>query len=200
MGATWVTKVQREQLIQAQERMRGQMGRLESQYTAARNSLANLDAQIKQATADLQNDEDTIATCTARMLAAQGLTVDVSFYGALRDVALTNRGRTLNYRGQLQAQFDQLLAGAKEFLAAAEKLKAAFAAGSASGQYTGGSALIDLGETETPPAPAAVPDPKPIAIPAAPPILLNPPPAPVAPVLVPVPTGNPVLVPIVPAR
>jgi tetratricopeptide (TPR) repeat protein len=198
-GATWVTKVQREQLVAAQERMRDQMGRLESQYTAARNALTNLDAQIKRATADLQNDQDTINTCTARLLASQGLTGDVTaFYASLREVAATNYGRTLNYRGQLQAQFDQLVTGTKDFLAAAEKLKTALAAGGASGQYTGVQRIIDVGETENPPAPAGVADPKLIAMPAAPPILLNPPPPPAAPVLVPVPSGSPVLVPIVP--
>jgi hypothetical protein len=193
-----VTQEQRDRLVQAQETMWDQMGRLNGQYAAARKSLANLGAQIKQATADLDNDAQTINTCTAQILAAQGKPVDVSFYGALRDVAAQNYQRTLNYRAQLQAQFDQLAAGTKDFLAQAEKLKAAFAAGSALGQYTGVQRIIDLGETDTPPAPVAVSEPKSIMIPPAPPILLNPPPPPVAPVLVPVPVGNPVLVPIVP--
>jgi tetratricopeptide (TPR) repeat protein len=197
-GATWVTREQQERLVKVQDAMRDQWGRLDAQYTAARNTLNGLSAQIRQSGADLDNLADTINTCTARVLASQGFAVDVSFYLAQREVASQNYQRVLAYRNQLQMQYDQLAAGTKDFLAQAEKLKGAFSAGGIGGQYTGAQRIVDLGETEVPPAPASVPEPTSITIPQLPMILINPPPPPAAPVLVPIPTGTPVLVPVAP--
>jgi tetratricopeptide (TPR) repeat protein len=197
-GSTWVTREQRDRLVKAQETMRDQIGRLDSQYTAARNALAALDALIKQSNVTLANEAAIINTCAARILASQGIAVDVSFYQAQLDVAMQNQQRMLAYRTQLQVQFDQLMDGTKDFLAQAEKLKTAYNAGSSTGQYTGVQRIVDLGQTDTPPAPTSVAEPAPITLPPTPPILIAPPPAPVAPTLVPIPVGGPVGIPLYP--
>ena len=194
-GATWVGKDQRARLTKAQDALRDQIANLDSLYASIRRTLAGLDTQIRQAAADIDSDTQTIASCEARVLAAQGFRVDVSYYAALRDAAAQNRDRTSRYQAQLQMQYDQLASGTKDFIDQAQKLKAAFTAGGMVGQYSGNQRIIDLGETDNPPSPASVIEPT-IPVVQMPPIMVNPPPEPTPPVLVPIPTGVPVLVPV----
>jgi chromosome segregation ATPase len=191
-GATWVSKEQYDRLVKALEAQRDQMSRLDAQYASARNTLASLDAQIKQAAADLDNYAQTINAYTARVLEYQGRSLDATYFMAQRDVAVQNYDRTSRYRAQLQAQFDQLAGGVRDFLAQAERLKAAYGKGGASGQYTGTQRILDWGETNSPPAPVPVAEPAPLPNPQAPSMVITPPPPPAPPVIVPYPVVVPV--------
>ena len=160
--ATWVTKVQREQLMERRKAAQSD-GATGSRRTRRRAMLASIDVQIKQATADLQHPTTTPSrpACGRRPCGAGG--------GRVRLVALGRGGgdhepRTdIELSGAASVQFDQLVAGDADSGGGGE-VEAAFPAGrgAALGQYMGVQRIIDLGETETPPA-ARGADPKPIA-------------------------------------
>ena len=196
-GATWVTSEQKTRLQQAQASIQDFVSRLDAQYTTIRNTLASIQNQIRQTQIDLDNYAQTINTATAQVIAAQGTLFDVSFYAAQRDVATQNYDRVSRFRTQLQAEYDKLAGGTRDYIAQVEKLKSSMATGGAAGQYTGKQRIIDWGEVENPPAPTAVSDP---VVPQLQPptVVISPPPAPTPPVLVPMPTGTPIYVPVTP--
>jgi hypothetical protein len=195
-----VTAERRDHLAKAQQALRDQLGQLDTQYTTVRKTLVSLEAQIRQASADCDNYADALNTVTAQMLANTGRPAEYSFFAAHREVIGQNLDRTVRYRGQLQAQYELLTSGTKDFLVQVEKLKTTFDPANYGGQYTGTQRLIDLGEIQTPPSPPAVADPPSLPALQVPSIVINLPPAPVPPVLVPIPAGvgYPVPVPVPP--
>ena len=172
------------------------MAQLDTQYAAARKSLATLEGQIRQTADDADSYARAVQFNDAQILIGTQRSLDVSYYYSQRDAAAQNYDRSMRFKAQLATQHDQMAGAARDFFAQADRIKAAMASGSLTGQFTGTQRIIDLGDVANPPAPASVPDP--VALPElkAPPTIINQPPPPATPpIVMPVPVPVPVVVP-----
>ncbi len=170
-GSTWVTREELEQLEKNQRAVKDQMAQLDAQYRAAGNTLADLDAQITQTQGDIEAYTSAINTYSAQILLAQQA-IDQAVLMAQRDATVQNLHHSTQWMAQLQSERSEL--AGTDYVAAADKLKAALAA--AQSQYTGVQRIMDLGEAENPPPPVPVAMPANVPSIPPPPIVLNPPP------------------------
>lgn len=193
-GSTWVTRDKQAKLAKFQDDVHQQMAQLDTQYAAARKNLAALEGQIRQTADDADSYARAVQFNDVQILLGTQRSLDVMYYYAQRDAAAQNYDRSMRFKAQLETQHDQIVGAARDFFAQADRIKAALASGSLTGQFTGTQRIIDLGDTANPPAPASVPDP--VALPElkAPPTIINQPPAPATPPLI-VPVVVPVVVP-----
>ncbi len=190
-GSTWVTKDRAAELAKYADSLKDRLTEIDAQYRQARDTLAALDTQIKQCDSDYENYLQMFNAFN-NDLNVQGngsRVLDLNYFIAQRDIAIQNMDRVSRQKITLTAQRDQYVAGTRDFLAQVDKIKAALAAGGGMpGLFTGVQKILDLGESEKPPAPAAVPDPTPLPNIQPPPVIVSQPIQP--PTLVPVPTGS----------
>jgi hypothetical protein len=188
-GSTWVTRERAAELTKFADSYRDRLAQIDAQNKRARDTIASLDAQIRQCDSDYEMYLQTFNAFN-NQLNVQGNAVrimDLNYFIAQRDIALQNMERSKRQKEMLIAQRDQYVAGTHDFFAQVDKLKSTMTA-AGPGLYGGTQRILDLGEAENPPAPAAVPDPGPLPSLQLPAVIIAPPTAP--PTLVPVPTGS----------
>jgi hypothetical protein len=179
-GATWVKPAEYEQLSKFRSAVEDRMAKLDAQYRAARDALASLDDRIRQAQADYDQYAATVDYYNTQILLLQQRAIDVVYAISVRDTAAQNAAVAAQYKAALEAQRAQIVASGDTFQDQAGKLKAARAAvgtGDRAGQYTGVQRMMEVGEDQTPPPPAAVAGlPELPPIPSAPVVIAPPPP------------------------
>ncbi len=197
-GSTWVTKERATELTRYAESVKDNVAKIDAQYKQVHDGLTALDNQIKQCDSDHEMYLQTFNAFN-NQLNVQGQAVralDLNYFIAQRDIALQNVDRVERQRTQLAAQRDQYAAASRDFLSQVDKLHAALSQGGGlPGLYSGIQRMLDLGEAETPPAPAAVPDPTPLPTIVTPPAIIITQPAP-TPTLVPVPGASTPMLPV----
>jgi tetratricopeptide (TPR) repeat protein len=151
-GSSWVTQNQRDRLISNKTAVQNAMGALDSQYGAAVRLLDNIDARLKLAQDDYNTAFNNFNTWNAQfVLSPYYDTYSVS----QRDNAALDMDRAKTRIGQLEDQRSGAQEQIRRIKRDGEKLKVAWAAVDKD-QYTGIQRIMDLGDEETVPPPAAI--------------------------------------------
>ncbi len=130
------------------------MTQLEAQYAQVQNGLATIDGQIKQAQDDLN----------AALSEYGSYSIADPTWAYYRAAAAAEVDRANRRKTALEDQKKQLVASAQAMQAAAGKLKTALAAAETV-RYGGIQRMMELGDAENPPPPAAIDIPPKAALP-----------------------------------
>ena len=157
-GSTWATKEDIAAAGKNVQTIRAQMAQLDSQYKSNQDAITALDARIKQATADEEKPPPTSLQVTAGQMQVTRTTVNMNNsqfqyqtqYQA--DLAQQNYNSAKDRKDALVNQKAPLLSRQKDFFAQADTLKSQLA--NAENPFTGEQHIMELGESETPPATA----------------------------------------------
>jgi len=144
-GNTWVTAEQRDRLNANSASVKAQKNQLEAQYTQVQAALSTIDAQIRQA------QDDALA---AQNASAIYNTSDPNWI-LTRNIAATELDRANRRAAALQDQKTQLQSSVIAMKVVAEKLTVALAAADTV-RYGGIQRIMELGDVENPPPPAAI--------------------------------------------
>jgi hypothetical protein len=158
-GSTWVTADQLATLVKYQQDLQDRMTQMDSQYRSSQQTLAGMDAQIKQAQSDSDSAIAAVDYYNNQIMLLQQRAIDSTFVTAQRDQAQAGVQRAQQRIDALRAQKAQLAADLDQAQEDAGKLKQVVGSGTVA-QYTGNQRIMDLGDADNPPPPT------PVAVPA----------------------------------
>ena len=154
-GSTWVTGPQRDRLQAAIQAVQAQMADLDARYQQITVTLAALQQQVRQLQIDYDAEVADINSLDAIVMQeqAQGY-VDLVLVGR-RDALLADLASLYRKLQDARAQRNALQGIIGRMKIDAEHLKAQLAAAQ-SNVYTGVQRIMEIGDAESPPPPAAV--------------------------------------------
>lgn len=171
-GSTWLPKEQKEKYGADRQQILTAMAQLDAKYATAKQTIDQLDLQIKEANTEYERATIDLANMNISSIGTQG--GYVPNYEATRAVLSNNIDMLARKKADLQARRDQASQALQPFFAEATRLKAALAE-LPEVAYTGVQRIMELQDVDDPPPPAplkintsaaATPAPAPPAAPA----------------------------------
>jgi len=154
-GSTWVTQEQKDRLLSGVLRLQQKMADLDAAYRQALAALQTLDQQGRQTAANYDAEMSDVSTMDVLILQeqSQGF-VDVLLIGR-RDAILADISRLYRRMQEIDAQKTTTQTALKQMRIEADRLKTQLAAIQIS-PLTGVQRIMEIGDVESPPPPAAV--------------------------------------------
>ncbi len=154
-GSTWVAQDVYEKLTAQKRAVTDAMAQLEADNKAAIAAGQAAEQEYKQVSADYDNCANDIATLNLAITSGLQHGQDVSYLVAQRDARIITLDQLAKRKAAIQDQIAKILAMMKQFKVEAERLKAALAAVQGQ-QFTGVQRMMEIGDVENPPPPAAL--------------------------------------------